>query len=322
MTSRGLHYHASHASLGSIVLVACMATACNKGGDSEAANVGTDPSTPLTTTGEGSTSPNVPTSGGSASESSSPTSTSGESESNDDTNVSTPPTDHGGSGGQCNLFLQDCNEGEKCTAWSMDGGIFPNGTKCVPQTGDKLPGEQCSLEGDFGDGTDDCVAGSMCLDIDNSGKATCVSYCGGDMEQPTCPNEDKCAFLFEPTVPLCFPGCNPLAQDCPDGDACVPNIAALGSEYFVCMPLVFEAIPGQYGDACYAISGCDKGFQCIFALNVPNCAGDMYCCSSWCDLDAPNTCKDFDDTIDCVPWYEQGSATPGYENVGICGIMP
>lgn len=300
----------THASLASMLSALVVGAACNKGGDAEASNGGTDPSAPQSSSGAET-----------GSMSGTPTGESTAGESGVTPTEDTAPSPDHGSGGICNLFLQDCNPGEKCTAYTLDGGIFPNGTKCVPQTGDKMPGEPCALEGQFGDGTDNCAAGALCLDIDNSGDATCVAYCGGDMDNPTCPNDDKCAFLFEPTVPLCFPACNPLAQDCPDTDACVPNIAALGSEFFVCMPLVFEEIPGQYGDACYAISGCDKGFQCIFAENVPNCKGDMYCCSSWCDLTNPDTCMAFDPTIDCVPWYEEGTATPGYENVGICGIM-
>lgn len=226
-------------------------------------------------------------------------------------------------GGQCNLFSQDCMAGQKCNAWNTDGGIFPNGAKCTPIMGEKLPGEGCSLEGNFGAGVDDCVEGSICLDIDNSGKASCVAYCGGTMEDPTCPEVgDKCAFLFEPTVPLCFPSCDPLTQDCSPVETCVPNIAALGAEFFVCMPRVFEELPGQYGDACYALSGCDPSFLCIFSENVPGCDGGDYCCSTYCDLDTPESCAQFDETLSCIPWFEMGAATPGYEDVGVCGVMP
>jgi len=226
------------------------------------------------------------------------------------------------SGGQCSLFGQDCGAGQKCNAWNMDSGIFPNGAKCVPIMGDQQPGEGCKVEGKFGDGVDDCVEGSICLDLDNSGTATCVAYCLGSMAAPSCPEvEDRCAFLFEPTVPLCFSSCDPLAQDCGETDTCVPNIAALGAEFFVCMPRVFEEIPGQYGDACYALSGCDPSYLCIFAENVPGCGGD-YCCSTYCDTTMPDTCTMFEPTLSCVPWFPEGQATPGYESVGICGIMP
>ena len=225
-------------------------------------------------------------------------------------------------GGQCNLFAQDCMAGQKCNAWNEDGGIFPNGAKCTPIMGERLPGEGCTLEGNFGAGVDDCAEGSICLDIDNSGKAACVAYCQGNMDDPTCPEVgDKCAFLFEPTVPLCFPSCDPLVQDCSPVETCVPNIAALGAEFFVCMPRVFEELPGQYGDACYALSGCDPSYLCIFAENVPGCDG-TYCCSTYCDLTAPETCTNFDPTLSCIPWYQAGDETPGYENVGVCGVMP
>jgi len=224
-------------------------------------------------------------------------------------------------GGECDLFAQDCAEGTKCNAWSMDGGIFPDGAKCVP-VGDKLPGEACTLEGKFGDGIDDCAAGSICLDIDGSGMASCVSYCSGSMDAPVCADPgSRCSFLFEPTVPLCFPSCDPLIQNCGEAETCVPNIASLGAPFFVCMPRVFSDIPGQYGDACAALSGCDPSFLCIFAENVPNCT-NTYCCSSYCELDQPDTCAVFDPLLTCVPWFMEGQATPGYENVGICGIMP
>ena len=225
-------------------------------------------------------------------------------------------------GGECSLFAQDCGEGTKCNAWS-DGSIFPNGAKCVPVTGDKEPGDECEVEGKFGDGIDNCQPGSICLDVDNAGKATCVAYCSGSMEDPKCPDagQAECAFLFEPTVPLCFPSCDPLVQNCSATETCVPNIAALGAPFFVCMPRVLSDIPGQYGDVCYALSGCDKSFLCIFAENVPGCAG-MYCCSTYCDLDQPTTCADFDPTLSCIPWFAEGQATPGFEKVGVCGIMP
>ncbi|MBK7824145.1 hypothetical protein [Nannocystis sp.] len=294
--------------LASAALVTCGTNPAGTASNSSATDTGTDST---------STTEVLPTSGSTSSASG--TSEATPTSSGADTNF---PNGDIPSGGECNLFAQDCMAGQKCNAWSDDGGIFPNGAKCVQITGDKQPGEGCTVEGKFGDGIDDCVEGSICLDIDNSGKAACVAYCQGDMNDPTCPDVgDKCAFLFEPTVPLCFPACDPLAQDCSPAETCVPNIAALGAEFFVCMPRVFEEIPGQYGDACYALSGCDPSFLCIFAENVPGCGG-TYCCSTYCDIDMPETCLAFDDTLTCVPWFEQGKATPGYENVGICGIMP
>lgn len=229
----------------------------------------------------------------------------------------------GGMGGECNLFQQDCPAGQKCSAYSEDGGIFPNGTRCVPVSPNAVgPGDDCVVEGKFGDGIDNCEKGSLCLDVENDGMATCVAYCTGDMDNPKCPVQEsqRCSFLFEPTVPLCFTACDPLIQNCSSGEACVPNEAALGAPFFVCMPRVFPNVPGKYGDPCIALSGCDPGNLCIFGENLPNCK-QTYCCSVWCDLTAMNPCDQFDPTLTCVPWFMQGQETPGFENVGICGIM-
>ncbi len=84
---------------------------------------------------------------------------------------------------------------------------------------------------------------------------------------------------------------------------------------------MFEEIPGGYGDACYALSGCDASYICVFAENVPGCTS-IYCCSSYCDLTSPETCKQFDPMLSCIPWFPDDNATPGYEDVGVCGIMP
>lgn len=258
--------------------------------------------------------------GGTSGSTSSPTSTSGTPTTSTTT---TGSVDLGGGSGQCSLFEQDCPKDQKCTAWNEDGGIFPNGTRCVPvDPNPAMPGEECFTEGGFGTGLDTCAKGSFCLDIENDGMATCVAYCTGSMDDPVCPDpsNQRCSFLFEPTVPLCFNRCDPLIQDCGMAETCVPNIAAIGAPYFVCMPRVFPDLPGGYGDSCYALSHCDPGNLCIFAENVPGCK-TVYCCSVWCDLTGPNTCTQFDPTLTCVPWYEPGQETPGFENVGICGIM-
>src|SRR5690606_38942722 len=140
-------------------------------------------------------------------------------------------------------------------------------SRCVPVDPNPVgPGEVCVVPGDFGDGIDNCDKGSICLDLEHEGSATCVAYCSGSMDAPKCPEtEDRCSFLFEPTVPVCFTKCDPLIQDCSPAESCVPNETALGAPHFVCMPRVLEEIPGQYGDSCYALSGCEPGNLCIFA---------------------------------------------------------
>lgn len=238
-----------------------------------------------------------------------------------ETQVGTP--DLPSEGNQCSLYEQDCPEGQKCVAWNMSGGIFPDGVKCVDAPANPaMPGEMCVVTGGFGSGEDTCGVGSMCFDLDNDTFGSCIEYCQGSAEEQLCSlNEQKCVVFFEPPVPLCFTTCDPLVQDCPAGEGCYMDEAQIGSEGFVCMPTVLAPNEdGNYGDLCYNQAGCAPGFACIYGENVPGCKSD-YCCVPWCDLELnPELCPMLDATMECVPWYEPGAATPGLENVGICGI--
>ncbi|MEZ4452254.1 MAG: hypothetical protein R3B09_22500 [Nannocystaceae bacterium] len=249
--------------------------------------------------------------------------TQGTSSSGPATETSAPLPDTPGQGNQCSLFEQDCPEGQKCVAWNMSGGIFPDGVKCVDAPPNPAgPGEMCEVTGGFGSGEDTCGVGSMCFDLDNNLKGVCIEYCGGTAESPLCSvNDQKCVVFFDPPVPLCFTRCDPLVQDCPPDEGCYMDEAQIGSEGFVCMPTVLAPNEdGNYGDLCYNQAGCAPGFACIYPENVPNCKSE-YCCSPWCDLEVdPEICAKLDPTMECVPWYEPGKATPGLENVGICGI--
>ena len=37
---------------------------------------------------------------------------------------------------ECDVFKQDCDPGEKCTAWAEGGGVAWNASKCVMVTGE------------------------------------------------------------------------------------------------------------------------------------------------------------------------------------------
>jgi len=231
-----------------------------------------------------------------------------------------------GDGNQCSLVEQDCKQGEKCVPWNENGGIFPDGVKCVdePANADAI-GSECVVTGGFGNGEDSCQKGAICLDLDDDGLATCVEFCSGSLDNPFCMSEDyKCVPLFEPEVPLCFRKCDPLVQNCGDGEGCFMDALMLGSEGFVCMPRVENTADGggEYGELCIAASNCKPGFSCIWPENLPDCPY-IYCCSPWCNIqNGDDDCLAFDSELNCVPWYEEGQETPGYENVGICGIIP
>ena len=234
--------------------------------------------------------------------------------------------DMSGVGAMCSLLKQDCQDGEKCVPFNENGGIFPDGVKCVPETpnADEI-GAECQTMGGFGSGEDSCVAGSLCLDLDDDGFATCVEFCQGETpEEAFCEDPDEtCVELFEPIIPVCFRKCNPLVQDCPDGEGCFMDAPMLGAEGFVCMPLVKNLSPGGgvFPEGCIAMSNCAPGNSCVFAENVPSCQG-VYCCTPWCDLDLTDPCPDYEETMSCIPWYPQGEAPPNFDNVGICGILP
>ena len=231
--------------------------------------------------------------------------------------------DVGGEGGLCSLILQDCPEGQKCVPYNMSGGIIPDNVKCVeePINPDGV-GEPCKTYNNFGSGDDSCAKGGMCFDIDNDGDGSCVGHCFGTPESPLCLKpEEKCVTFFDPPVPLCFVSCDPLVQNCPEGEGCYMDAPNIGSEGFVCMPTVLApSEDGDYGDLCYNQAGCAPGFSCIWPENVPDCKFE-YCCSPWCDLDSnPEICSELHPTMDCVPWYEEGKAQPGLESLGICAI--
>jgi len=250
-------------------------------------------------------------------------STSSESSSTGDASTTVLSPDLPSEGGLCSLILQDCPSGQKCVAWNSTGGIIPDGVKCVDEAvnADGI-GEECNVIGNFGSGDDTCVKGSMCFDIDNNGEGSCVGHCSGTPELPVCQkSEEVCVTFFDPPVPLCFVSCDPLIQNCPTGEGCYMDAPNIGSEGFVCMPTVLAPTEnGDYGDLCYNQAGCAPGFSCIWPENVPNCKFE-YCCSPWCDYESdPSVCSDLDETMECVPWYEEGMEQPGLETLGICAI--
>ena len=46
------------------------------------------------------------------------------------------------------------------------------------------------------------------------------------------------------------------------------------------------------------------------------CNGDS-CCSPWCNLEAPECPM----PLECTPWFEEGTAPPGLEHIGVCASI-
>lgn len=207
---------------------------------------------------------------------------------------------------ECDVYSQDCPDGQRCGLW-LDAGNDV-GSRCMQLVPDPArKGEACHYEGGF-DGRDDCDIGLTCWDLDAEGYGVCVAMCTGDSSNPTC--EDPNDVCVGKSALFCFPRCFPLDDNCPAGCGCYPL-----QDDFGCLPDASGDM-GGYGDPCEFINVCDPGHVCLAAEAVPDCAGGG-CCTPFCDL-GMTACPD---ALECVPWFEEGSAPPWYENLGAC-VLP
>ena len=222
----------------------------------------------------------------------------------------------GGTGPQCDIWAQDCPEEEKCMPWANDGGSSWNATKCTPlDPAPQQPGDVCSTEGGGVSGVDNCAKSSMCWNVDpETNEGTCVAFCEGSEEDPMCAPGFGCTIANMGTLILCLPKCDPLVQDCGNGDLCLPQPG--GGDLFICV-LDASGEVGAYGDPCEFENACDPGFLCINPEYVEGCQAGG-CCTPFCDItEMPDQCPG--DSQECIPWYDM-DAPPEYENVGVCGI--
>ena len=228
------------------------------------------------------------------------------------------PLDNGDQFFECDIFAQDCDPGEKCMPWANDGGSSWNATRCSPIAENPgQPGDECTVEGSGVSGLDDCDLGSMCWDVDpETNIGTCVAMCSGDEASPVCEDPSTaCVNVNDGAIVLCLPACDPLLQDCPEGQACYGI-----DDAFTCVPDASGEM-GLYGDACEYINVCDPGLFCASAEVVPSCTGSLGCCSEFCDLEDESgnaQCSGAAGGQECVAWSENPS--PGFEAVGACVI--
>ncbi len=222
-------------------------------------------------------------------------------------------------GNECDLWTQDCPMGDKCMPWVNDGGSSWNATRCTSLTDNpNQPGDPCTVDGNAGTGIDDCDIGAMCWAVDGeTNEGVCVALCEGNPEAPLCSNPDEfCSITNDGVLPLCLPSCDPLLQDCADGQACYWLPADGG---FVCVQDVSGEL-GAAGDPCdgFVLNRCDPGLQCTPAEAVPGCTDATSCCSPFCDLEEPNPgCLA---AQECIALFEEGDAPPGTEDYGVCAI--
>lgn len=216
----------------------------------------------------------------------------------------------------CDIWAQDCPPGEKCGPHTVpDGGYLD--TWCVPvaRNPNKV-GDPCMLTDSSYTGLDDCEAGAFCWTLDVAG-GVCLAVCTGPSASPTCDDMHECT-IFEPDVlPLCIDRCHPLAQDCDPGETCVPTQQNLD---FMCVPAAPQGDSGLHAP-CESGNTCDPGLHCAYWKDAVECAeASGRCCEPFCDLGAANSCPGQGQL--CEPWYPEGQAPEGFENVGTCAAPP
>lgn len=225
-----------------------------------------------------------------------------------DTTGGPPPSDK-----ECDVFAQDCPEGQKCMPWAKDGGDSWNAAKCTQLDAmPKLKGDPCKADGTGLNGIDDCDLNLICWFLNPQNEGVCTDQCGGTIDAPTCPDlQQVCDISNDGVVAICLDTCNPLTQDCPPEQICFNS----GSVNFVCDHDA-SGDGGQYLDPCIYINECDYGLYCALQEGVPGCSNPDGCCAPYCSLSDPE-CPE---STECQPWYGDEQAPPGQEDIGFCAI--
>lgn len=142
---------------------------------------------------------------------------------------------------------------------------------------------------------------------------TCLEFCSGTPDSPTCRQGSQCLLAGDWSPFLCTPNCDPLVQDCSAGLGCYWS-----STGFFC---IFAADQIPTGEPCGYVNDCAPGHLCAEAAALPSCAGPA-CCTQYCDLQLGDAgCVDQPGTV-CVSFYPEGEAPIGEEHIGICILPP
>lgn len=213
----------------------------------------------------------------------------------------------------CDPTLQElCPDGERCVPTSDDGQPGWDTARCVPVVDvPGLDGDPCTIAGDPWSGQDTCDVGSLCVAGERSpNEGTCWPLCSAQGDgAPTCSSPDAtCAWLFDGVVPVCAEVCDPLVP------ACTLGRCDAGRGLFECVP--WPGAPAALGEPCSQPGECEAGATCVDAAAVPGCAGAS-CCSSFCDLLAPDPSVVCAAGQACEAWFPAG-APAGYDDVGVC----
>lgn len=215
----------------------------------------------------------------------------------------------------CSIWERDCPPGMKCMPYANDGGAVWNDTKCSTIADDpRQVGDPCSAWNESPtSGVDDCDFHMMCWDVDLvTLNGTCVEFCVGSEEDPSCTDPaTACVQTGSGILALCLSRCHPLDDLCPAPTVCLP-----ANDAFQCVPRRGGNL--ELGDDCEFQNECVQGLFCASGRTVPGCAAES-CCAAFCDTSAADPCETVG--VACVPWWREGEAPPGYEELGAC-VMP
>jgi len=218
----------------------------------------------------------------------------------------------------CDVWMQDCEDGQKCMPVDMNVDGYNDANQCVPvDANPKEVGESCSQAD--GGLIDNCRKGAQCMTELSMGEAIegiCVALCGGTPSAPTCDDGKSCAIWQGGIEPWCVEKCDILAQDCTTpGWMC--SYAAMDSAGCV---VDMSGPTGAKNDPCACDPGCcDPGLFCFPAGQLAMC-DSASCCTEYCDVKAPD-CSGAGGGEECVPSGNIIGPVPGLEDVGIC-IIP
>lgn len=213
-----------------------------------------------------------------------------------------------GEGAPCDIFAQDCPEGQKCNPYAQGGNTW-NADGCFG-AGDGAIGDECIVEGSGTSGVDSCAVGGMCWNVDpESNTGVCIEVCSGSADAPACVTVGtSCAIANDGVLAVCVADCDPLLQDCPDSEGCYGF-----DDGFSCFPDGSQE-QGAYLDVCSYYNACDPGLICVAESAVAGCL-ESSCCTPYCDVDVP-VCPET--SAGCVPYYPDGGAPAGLESLGFC----
>jgi hypothetical protein len=225
--------------------------------------------------------------------------------------------DHGSHPVECDVWVQDCAQGEKCAPWYEPGMSDTDVTRCVPIVpSPKGIYEDCQVEPGYYFGPDDCGLALLCVGVHpDTGHGYCVGLCrlGETPQDPDCEDPSAWCDLGSGSWSVCLPACKPLSDACHWDEVCAPHGCPYG---FACSPA--SPSPDGNGEPCDASQqSCVAGHYCAAGDRVPGCT-DYACCTEYCSLSDPACTLP---GVECVSFYEPEPAPEGLEDVGIC-VLP